>query len=380
MSRWLIAALSASLLAGCHSLPFVGDKTGPKYNDAKTLQPLDVPPDLIAAPVKPGLTVPPAARSAPAVAPVASGVSADNGGFPLSQRGQAPAPASAPAQSAGPAPASSLTGQGEASVLRVAMPASALWPIVESTLSKEGYGIAKMDEKSGVLETNWKGSRTGLSAVLGSAVAANAREKFILTLRSAGNGEQMLSARQIHQDSDAEATGEAWTSAPANPARSVALLKRIEAAIQQNRLAADVPAIKVERLQDQNGPYLVLGIPPAQAQEPVLAALHSLGYPQVKPGERAGEWLLSVDAAQAKAKQGLLSDVFSQLSEGVRGIFGQGNQEKGPLQVLVRLSRDTQSPGSVLEVLPVNGKDKADKAFADSLVQRLAERLNKPQA
>lgn len=381
MSRWLIAALSATLLAGCHSLPFTGDKTGPKYNDAKTLQPLDVPPDLIAAPVKPGLTVPPATSAGPAVSPAASGVGADNGGgFPLSQRGQAPAPAPTAAQPAGAVPASRLTAEGKAPVLHVAMPASALWPIIQATLSKEGYGIAKLDKSSGVLETNWKGSRTGLSAIFGSAVAPNARQKFILTLRSEGGDQQALSARQIRQDSDTEATGEAWTSTPADPARSVALLKDIQAAIKQNRVTAAMPAIKVERLQDQNGPYLVLGLPPASAQGPVLSALQSLGYTQIKPGEHAGEWLISVDETQAKAKQGVFSDILSQLSEGVRGIFGQGKKAAGPTQLLVRLSRDRQSPGSVLEVVPVNVKDKADKALANALIQSLAERLNQPKA
>lgn len=377
MSRWIIvAASSAFLLAGCQYLPFTGDKSGPKYNDAKTLPPLEVPPDLLAAPVQPGLQVPPARAAAPASAPAAispaSPAPASSAGFAVSERGREVPPAAPAATQPAAAAASTLTDSGAASTLRVQMPAAALWPVVRMALQKEGFTVARLDEQTGVLETDWQGQRTGLSALLGSAVAPNAREKYIVTMRGEADGSQVLSARQIRQDSDPQMTGEAWTEAQPDAKAVATLLKSIQESIEQGGKQAALPSMKVERLRDQQGSYLVLSLPPEQVQARVEETLKGLGY-QAVAGQRPGEFVVSAAAEQAQEKKGIFADIWSQLSEGVRGAFRSDDKAKAAqVQMRVRLSRDAQGPGSVLEVLPV---DQGAQGAAERLLQQLAERL-----
>lgn len=370
MSRWIIvAASSAFLLAGCQYLPFTGDKSGPKYNDAKTLPPLEVPPDLLAAPVQPGLQIPPARAAAPAAA---SPTSPAPVGFAVSERGHDVPPAAPVATQRATVAASTLTDSGAASTLRVQMPAAVLWPVVRTALQKEGFTVASLDEQAGVLETDWQGQRTGLSALLGSAVAPNSREKYIVTMRGEADGSQVLSARQIRQDSDPQATGEAWTEAQPDAKAAVALLKSIQESIEQGGKQAALPSMKVERLRDQQGSYLVLSLPPEQAQARVEETLKGLGY-QAVAGQRPGEFVVTASAEQAQKKKGILADIWSQLSEGVRGAFGSDDKAKAAqVQMRVRLSRDAQGPGSVLEVLPV---DQGAQGAVERLLQQLAERL-----
>ncbi|WP_028989319.1 outer membrane protein assembly factor BamC [Thermithiobacillus tepidarius DSM 3134] len=373
MSRWIIvAASSAFLLAGCQYLPFTGDKSGPKYNDAKTLPPLEVPPDLLAAPVQPGLQIPPARAAAPAGGSPASPAPASPAGFAVSERGRdVPSAAPAATQPATVA-ASTLTDSGAASTLRVQMPAAVLWPVVRTALQKEGFTVASLDEQAGVLETDWQGQRTGLSALLGSAVAPNAREKYIVIMRGEADGSQVLSARQIRQDSDPQTTGEAWTEAQPDAKAVVALLKSIQESIEQGGKQAALPSMKVERLRDQQGSYLVLSLPPEQAQARVEETLKGLGY-QAVAGQRPGEFVVTASAEQAQKKKGILADIWSQLSEGVRGAFRSDDKAKAAqVQMRVRLSRDAQGPGSVLEVLPV---DQGAQGAVERLLQQLAERL-----
>ncbi|MEW5791303.1 MAG: outer membrane protein assembly factor BamC [Pseudomonadota bacterium] len=373
MSRWIIvAASSAFLLAGCQYLPFTGDKSGPKYNDAKMLPPLEVPPDLLAAPVQPGLQIPPVRAAAPAAASPTSPAPASPAGFAVSERGRDVPPAAPAATQPATVAASTLTDSGAASTLRVQMPAAVLWPVVRTALQKEGFTVASLDEQAGVLETDWQGQRTGLSALLGSAVAPNAREKYIVTMRGEADGSQVLSARQIRQDSDPQTTGEAWTEAQPDAKAVVALLKSIQESIEQGGKQAALPSMKVERLRDQQGSYLVLSLSPEQAQARVEETLKGLGY-QTVAGQRPGEFVVTASAEQAQKKKGILADIWSQLSEGVRSAFRSDDKAKAAqVQMRVRLSRDAQGPGSVLEVLPV---DQGAQGTAERLLQQLAERL-----
>ena len=59
MRRYVALAVVASLgLGGCSYIPFFKSNSGPKYQDSKVMEPLKIPPDLLAQAPQPGVTIP----------------------------------------------------------------------------------------------------------------------------------------------------------------------------------------------------------------------------------------------------------------------------------------------------------------------------------
>lgn len=362
LSRWIMLTATGIALAGCQYLPFTGEKTGPEYKDAKVLAPLDLPPDLVSEASQPGLTLPSPASAAEASASRSVAPAAVTGG-------QMPVPAAQATTPVPAAPVAELQTQGEEAVLRLDMSPEQVWPVVSRTLQQEGYKVARQDNASGQLQTDWKSERRGLSGLLGSAVAANARSRYTITLKPGENG-VLLSASQEVQENDSGEIGDVWTATTPDDKAGLALLKAVQKNLQQPSMAQAAGQPSVERLTDARGPYLILSLPPAQAQQRVSGVLKDMGY-ELRAGDTAGIFLLS--RTDAAAQEGFFQSIFTQFRDGILGAF-KNEEPNGDTHLQLRLSPDAKSPGTVLEILPEDGAAKEDKAVR-TLVDRLAERL-----
>lgn len=372
MLRWTLIAAAGLAMTGCQYLPFTGEKTGPEYKDAKVLPPLDLPPDLVSEATQPGLTLPPPAPGAGTSSVAPPSITAE----PAPQAGAAlvaPPQSALPTAPATATPGAQLQDQGDDAVLRVRMAPEQLWPVVSKTLQQAGYRIARQDAATGQLQTDWKPEREGLSALLGSAVSANVRTRYTVSMKAGENGVQLLTARQERQENDSGETGDVWTETSPDKKAGVSLLKAIQESLQQpagTQQTTSQPT--VERLEDAKGPYLVLSLPPEQARARVVDVLKTMGY-DPQPGSQPGTFLLARN--DATDQQGFFQSMFAQLKDGILGAF-TSEDARAQTSLQLRLSPDAKSPGTVLEVLPVDDGSAGDESKAvRQVVDQLAERL-----
>ncbi len=168
-----VAALAATLLAGCTwtgSL-FTSDKV--QYETAKARQPLEVPPDLSQLPRDERFLVPDRPQT-------------------ITASGQGQRPGAAPVATGGPAvvPAGSiakLERQGNQRWLAVNLPPEKAWPVLVDFWPSIGLKVEKADANAGILETNWAENRAKLpqdiirrtlGKVLDSVYSTNEQDKF----------------------------------------------------------------------------------------------------------------------------------------------------------------------------------------------------------
>ncbi|MGH6609200.1 MAG: outer membrane protein assembly factor BamC [Burkholderiaceae bacterium] len=224
--RSFIGALAAALLAGCSwtGAIFTSDKVA--YENAKTRQPLEVPPDLSQLPRDERFTVPERPQT----------ITASGQG----QRTTAPGPI---ATSGGPvAPTGSiakLERQGNQRWLAVNLPPEKAWPVLVDFWPSVGLKIEKSDPNAGVLETVWAENRAKLpqdiirrtlGRVLDSIYSTNEQDKYRARLErtAQGTSEIYISHRgmeEVFVSPNQERTS--WQPRPSDPDLEAEMLQRL---------------------------------------------------------------------------------------------------------------------------------------------------------
>ncbi len=358
-------------LDGCSYLPFFQNRTGPNYQNARLVKPLEVPPDLLATAPRPGVTVPAGPvglTGLPRGTGTASGTSAAS-----------PAPVSAPAVTAlanrtvRPLARGQVVGKGGRLELDTPAPAAEVWAAVREVLAEKKVGVREFSAAQGTLVTGWQETRSGIDSFFGSTVAPDHRMQYTLHLKQGVTG-TILSVHQKRFWNNANGSTLKWTPVSPDVERNrkllEAVLKKLSHSPAQMAAAAG-PAIRVIRYQDSQGPYLVVDQVPARAAPAVQTALAGMGYPVQQEG--TGAWSVQVRGKGVEPHSGnIIGGMFSRAWASIRSIWS-GPQK--PAAVEVRLLQMANGRGSVLETLPAPGDGRDGQKYAVQVLDRLQAAL-----
>ena len=352
MRRYVTLAVVASLgLGGCSYIPFFHSNNGPKYDDAKAMKPLAVPPNLLAEVPQPGVTIPGGAVT-PSEIPTAKTASGYGLFQPHEASGQQPLE-----EKTLPGVSAQILGTGADLRMRTTAKPVQIWAALKAVLAADKIPVARFSPEQGDLVTHWRDFRSGLAFVLGNTVAPTHREKYTFHLSSGDHGVEWLSIQQerIWNDPNGSSVTD-WKRVPADADHSRQIMEAVRKRLSQESVLAEMPKIKVTRYRDDRGPYLVLDAAPAKAQPAVQAALQGLGYPVDDEG--IGVWRVQVQEgrAQAAQKRGFLGGILHRTWDSIQAIWSNPQKQK-PLSVQVKLLRMKNDAGSVLETVPGVGKE-----------------------
>lgn len=221
-SRKVLTLGSVLLLSACSGLNVdsVGDRVD--YKNNKSINALEVPPDLNAPDYDPTYaTVPGGAVSASALA-----------------QGQAQAgtrevlPANAGIQ---------LMREGNVRWLQVNAPAEAVWPKLHEFWQTMGVGIKRDEPRVGIMETDWAENKAeipldGIRKLLGKAFDgiydAGSRDRFKIRLERPAKQATNVFLSHERAEENVSGTGVKWQYAPARPELEAEMLNRLMAFLQ----------------------------------------------------------------------------------------------------------------------------------------------------
>lgn len=239
----------AAVLAACSSAK------KDEYKNAKSLPPLEVPPDLIHPPKDTTFAVP----AAPAAA---SGKAADESATAAPAQSNAAADVPAPVARRSEAPAAAVSGatahierEGAQRWLVVPGDAAAVRTRAREFLQQDGFEIANDDAVHGTIETEWRAAEGGRGDTrdqkeLDAALATGLQDKFRVRIeagRVAGTVEIYVSHLGLQRTTAAGA--EKWQPRPADPLLEAELLSRMQDYFSDEAHAeppADLPAVRAD--------------------------------------------------------------------------------------------------------------------------------------
>jgi len=225
LHRFALAALVAATAAGCSGF---GSKSE-EYKGAKarTVQPLEVPPELTAPTVDDRFAIPdPKAQTTYSA---------------YSQRSSAPVIPGANASTVLPKiEGARLERVGDQRWLVVKAEPAAVWPVVRDFWTESGYGLVREEPNTGILETEWYEDKSKIPQDLVrrtvGKVAPNLwstprRDKYRTRLEKGaepGTTEIFVSNRQVEELwADANQDRTIWQSRPADREAEAEMLQRI---------------------------------------------------------------------------------------------------------------------------------------------------------
>ncbi|MCW8875100.1 MAG: outer membrane protein assembly factor BamC [Gammaproteobacteria bacterium] len=217
------------MLAGCGWLDTVVPDRRPDYKTAKTVEPLEVPPDLASSTLDDSLVV-------PEIAPAPTATLSDY----RSERQPATAQ---PASGVLPEPDGiRVMRDGDKRWLVVPGDAGAVWTRVREFWLQRGFTLTMEDPRVGIMETAWAENRADipedpirrtLGRVLDGLYSAATRDKFRVRLErgeAPGTTEVILTHRGMEEKvtgSPAEIQGTLWQPRPSDPELEVEMLRRL---------------------------------------------------------------------------------------------------------------------------------------------------------
>ena len=219
-----VAALAATLLAGCSWTGsfFTSDKV--QYETAQTRQPLEVPPDLSQLPRDERFLVPERPQT-------------------ITASGQGQRPSAGPLATGAPVVPTSAVAkierQGNTRWLAVNLPPEKVWPVLLDFWPSVGLKVEKSDPNAGVLETNWAENRAKLpqdiirrtlGKVLDSVYSTNEQDKYRARLErtAQGTSEIFISHRgmeEVYTSPQQDRT--VWQPRPPDPELEAEMLQRL---------------------------------------------------------------------------------------------------------------------------------------------------------
>jgi outer membrane protein assembly factor BamC len=148
-----------------------------------------------------------------------------------------------------------VVNQGGVRFLQVQAPAEQLWPKLKSFWNKLGVGLKKDEPRIGIMETEWAENRAGLpkdwlrkltGSVFSDSYDAGSRDKFRLRVERAGAG--ITNVYVTHQRAEEivtnDVSGVKWQLKPADSEVEAEMLNRIVAHLQGGNAAAKVPVVQ----------------------------------------------------------------------------------------------------------------------------------------
>lgn len=225
LHRFALAALVAATAAGCSGFGSKSDEY--KGAKARTVQPLEVPPELTAPTVDDRYAIPdPKAQTTYSA---------------YSQRSAAPMIPGANANTVLPKiEGARLERVGDQRWLVVKAEPASVWPVVREFWTDSGYGIAREEPNTGILETEWYEDKSKIPQdvvrrTVGKMVpnlwSTPRRDKFRTRLEKGaepGTTEIFVSNRQVEELwADANQDRTVWQSRPADREAEAEMLQRL---------------------------------------------------------------------------------------------------------------------------------------------------------
>ncbi|MGC8466894.1 MAG: outer membrane protein assembly factor BamC [Acidithiobacillus sp.] len=368
-----VATLATVALSGCSYLPFFKSNTGPNYQDAKLMKPLEVPPDLLAQAPAPGVTVPGGPVTAGEVASEVSGARS-SGGYGLFVPRVAPGEKPIEEKTL-PGVSAQVAGQGADLYLATSASDDQIWKAVRAVLAKDKIPVEKFSAEAGTLDTGWQYTRSGISRIFGTALAPSHKMRYRFRLVAAADGQKELHLEQERYLNNPEGSTINWRKQTPEASRNRDLLEAVRQQLERSVILAEMPVIKVTRYRDDLGPYLVLDQVPEKAEPAVAMALRGLDHPVTQEG--VGVWSVQVRAGSGESQHsgGMVGNMFSQAWYKITHIFG-GSKKTKPLDVTVKLLRMKDNEGSVLETEAPSDEGKDGQKAAIDILDRLQSALS----
>ena len=289
-------------LAACSN----SKKEDQPYLHSKAPPPLEVPPAL-AAPKQDSDTALP---QLPPTAPTAEvGIAPPN----LLKQAQVPEETTPPATAS-----LHIEKQGAQRWLVVPAPVDQTWVRVKSFLVEQGFTLARADEKTGMLETDWRdapqaaGKNGGDSGLQGAL--KNKFKVHVAAGRVAGSSEVTVANLGLQK---VVAKGAAqWQPRAADPKLEAALLDKLQEYFREKEdtsAAADLPAVKAMLSTDSTTGVSTLSLNEDfdRAWRRIGATLHYSGFVITDRNRSEGVYLVRLgDAFKDDAKSGFVSQLF----------------------------------------------------------------------
>ncbi len=220
-----VAALAATLLAGCSWTGsfFSSDKV--QYETAQTRPALEVPPDLSQLPRDERFLVPDRPQTI-----TASGQGQRPSAGPVATSSAPVVPTNAVAK---------LERQGNQRWLAVNLPPEKAWPVLVDFWPSVGLKVEKADPNAGTLETNWAENRAKLpqdiirrtlGKVLDSVYSTNEQDKYRARLErtAQGTSEIFISHRGMEEVfASPQQDRTVWKPRPPDPEMEAEMLQRL---------------------------------------------------------------------------------------------------------------------------------------------------------
>ena len=217
------------MLAGCGWLDTVVPDRRPDYKTARTVEPLEVPPDLASSTLDDSLVV-------PEIAPAPTATLSDYRSERLPATAQ-------PASGVIPEPAGiRVMRDGDKRWLVVPGDAGTVWARVREFWLQSGFTLAMEDPRVGIMETEWAENRADipedpirrtLGRVLDGLYSSGTRDKFRVRLERSeepGSTEVILTHRGMEEKvtgSPSEIQGTLWQPRANDPELEVEMLRRL---------------------------------------------------------------------------------------------------------------------------------------------------------
>lgn len=377
--RNLLLAAAATLLWGCQSISdYMERKTDYRSGGpAKTLPPLEVPPDLTS----------PQRDSRYAVPEQTAKSTATFSDYQAGRREQAQPGSAAPILPR--FETMSIERAGTERWLVVQAPPETLWPLVKEFWKENGFELELERPQSGVLETQWAENRAKIPLdpvrrIIGRALdrlyTTGELDKFRTRLERSPDGsgtEIYISHRgiqEVHESNrNSDATSVAptvWEPRPVDPGLEAEFLQRLMVKLgaqedKAKQLAeSGAPAFRAEIRKGINGGELLQVYEPFdRAWRRVGLALDRVGFTVEDRDRQKGLYFVRyADPENAKDERGVLSRIFS---------FGSDAKVKAE-QYRVQITQSGTS--SQVDVLNKDGADDESKT-ASRILTLLHEQL-----
>lgn len=325
MLRSLLLGGSLVGLSACSMLDGIDDvRDSINYKTPKTVNALEVPPDLNAPDYDPTYaTIPNGGVSATALA-----------------RGQglAGAPTVLPTHDA-----IKLMREGDVRWLQVNAPPELIWTRLQDFWRVSGINLKRNEPRIGIMETDWAENRaevplSGIHKLLGKAFEgmydAGSRDRFKVRLERPTAQETHIYLSHERAEEIVTGTGVSWQYVPAKPELEAEMLNRLMVFLQGGDPAAQAGQVAESQLTS---------VPVAMIQldggQPALAVGGTLNQVWIRTGVMLGRIGMSVDGQQRA------NGVYLVTYEG-----GRGKQEGGFLSRLLKSERDMLKAGAKYQV------------------------------
>jgi outer membrane protein assembly factor BamC len=317
-----------------------------EYKQSRSIDPLEVPPDLTSSSIEDGMAVPDLAPSASATFSEYAGGRAVQG--PRAE------PVLATYENL------RIARDGHARWLVVQASPEVVWPKVRDFWLQQGFLVAQEDPQVGVLETEWAENRGDipqdavrrvLSKVIDSLYSAATRDKYRVRLERGtepGTTEIYLAHRGAEEVVQGEST--MWQTRPADPELEAEMLHRlmVHLGVEEQRsrtmLAERGPerAPRAQLTQDAEGnPALTLDEEFFRAWRRTGLALDRVGFTVEDRDRSEGVYFVRYnDPLREQPKKGFFSRMFKRGEEPASNEYRVGVIDEGATTRVVVLDRE----------------------------------------